>query len=217
MAKPKEKMDVERLVTWALLEQGLGWSMYGDRPGVLSYRDYGTRIDTGGIGAPSAALASDDDAHVVRAVILTLPEDAGQLVVRHGRIGDRPDWCEEGVGEWRQKRAANGKLAWHYEKPGDRRSPKVPVKEFVGWRQEQVEFFRAGYRLWWTALSEMIPVLNRQMSTHEATGPKVAKEPWLQSVPVIHTPDGPLFTSKTGRSRVSREYVEIDGQLVRRT
>jgi hypothetical protein len=201
-------------VTWALLDQGLGWSQGQSSDG--GFMALGTRIDTSSISTPSISLQSDDDALIVRAVIDGMEPDVADLIIRHGRIGERPDWCEEGVGDYVQKRSANGKLAWIYEKPGDRRSAKTPVMEFVGWRQEQVDYFRAGYRLWWYGLEAMVPALNAVMETHEATGPKALLEPWLAKTPVIHTPDGPLKPNKRGPKRTGREYVEIDGQLVRR-
>jgi len=214
VSKSREKMDIERLVTWALLDQGLGWSSGQSSGGNLM--TLGTRIDTSGFSVPSISLQSDDDALIVRAAIDAMAADVAELIIRYGRIGDQPDWCEEGVGDYEQKRSANGKLAWIYEKPGDRRSPKQPVMQFVGWRKEQVDYFRATYRLWWVGLADMVPVLNDRMATHEATGPKAPFEPWLKEKPVIHTPDGPLEPKERRLVRTSREYIEIDGKLVRR-
>lgn len=212
----KKRMDVERLVTWALLDQGLGWSMFGEVDNGTRHEDYGTRIDTSGIGVPNPSRLSDDDALVVRDVILMLPPDTSCHIILHGRIGSRPDWCEEGEGEWRQRRAGNGRLAWHYEKPGDRRSAKVPVMEFVGWRPQQVEVFRATYRVWWAGLEAMVPELNARLLSHEAFGPTVSREPWAEGATVILTPEGPLERPEKRPRRVSREYIERDGQMVPR-
>ncbi|WP_338606874.1 hypothetical protein V6617_10185 [Pelagibacterium nitratireducens] len=214
MKKAKEQVDIERLVTWALLDQGLGWSTGQSSGGNLM--TLGTRIDTSGISTPSVSLQSDDDALLVRAGIDAMAPDVAELIIRHGRIGQRPDWCEEGVGDFVQKKSANGKLAWVFEKPGDYRSPRKPVMEFIGWRKEQVEYFRATYRLWWVGLQDLATHLNTVMATHEATGPKAPFEPWLEEKPVIHTPDGPLESREKPRKRGTREYVEIEGKMVRR-
>jgi len=210
-------MDVEQLVTWALLDQGLGWSIYGQGSGGTGFADLGTRIDSSGIGAPTPARLSDDDALVVRDVILAMPEDAAEIIIRYGRIGDRPDWCEEGVGEWRQKRGKNGHPAWHYERAGDRRSPKKPVMEFIGWRKEEVDYWRATYRLWWHSLDAMVDPLNARLVRHEALRPSVPLEPWEAERPVIHTPDGPLQRRNRAESRVSAEYVEMGQSKVKRS
>lgn len=216
MALAKETMDVERLVTWALLDQGLGWAMY-DRPSDdVGFAELGTRIDTSGVKAPSISLQTDDDAHVVRAVILTLPQEAADLVIRHGRIGGRPDWCEEGVGGMVQRKAANGKLAWMYEKPGDRRSRKFPIMEWQGWRPEQVEFWRSAYSLWWQGLASMVAPLNRQLKTHQATGPAAPKAPWFDEPPTVYGADGePVKPRPRLDSGVAqrRGYVERRGRL----
>ena len=214
MAKAKETMDVERLVTWALLDQGLGWSSGQSSGGNLM--TLGTRVDTSGFSTPSISLQSDDDALIVRGAIDAMASDVAELIIRYGRIGQRPDWCEEGEGEFVQKRSANGKPAWIYEKPGDRRSPKKAVMEFVGWRKEQVDFFRATYRLWWVGLADLALAINAEMQTHEAIGPKAPFEPWHKEKPVIHTPDGPLKNTRRHMARGSREYVEIDGKMIRR-
>lgn len=215
--KAKETMDVERLVTWALLDQGLGWAMHGDRgDDVAGFAELGTRIDTSGVRAPSMSLQSDDDALVVRDVILSLPNEAKNLVVQYGRIGGRPDWCEEGVGGMVQRKSANGKLAWMYEKSGDRRSPKKPIMEWQGWRPEQVEFWRSEYSLWWQALADMVAPLNRKLATHHATGPAAPCEPWNEQPPTIYDGDGqPVAPRPRPDSGVAqrRGYVEVRGKL----
>lgn len=216
MTKAKETVDVERLVTWALRDQGLGWAMYGEADSGVGFAELGTRIDTSGVRAPSIALQTDDDAHVVRAVLLRLPDEAADLVVRHGRIGGRPDWCEEGVGGYVQRKSANGKLAWIYEKPGDRRSKKHPVMEWQGWRPEQVEFWRATYSLWWQALADMVDPLNRELATHRVTGPAAPKKPWNEPPAAIYDADGnPVTRPPRIDSGVHqrRGYVKIRGRL----
>ncbi|GGA63797.1 hypothetical protein [Pelagibacterium lentulum] len=217
MSKAKKSIDVEKLVTWALLDQGLGWAIHGQGSSGTGFAELGTRIDTGGIGVPTPARLSDNDALVVRDVILTLEDDAAEIVIRHGRIGDRPDWCEEGVGEWRQKRGKNGHPAWHYERPGDRRSPKTAVMEFVGWRKEEVDYWRTTYRLWWHSLDAMVGPLNERLERHEALRPGAPLEPWVKPMPVIHTPDGPLQRHSRAGGRVSAEYVEIGSKRIKRS
>jgi hypothetical protein len=193
----RKSMDVEQLVTWAMLDQGLGWSMFGEQLNRPDASDYGTRIQSSGICAPNVSRLSDDDALIVRDVILMLPHDVADLVVRYGRIGDRPDWCEEGVGSLEQKRNNAGQLMWVWEKPGNRRSKREPLMEWKGWRPKQVEYFRATYRVWWHGLTAMVEVLNDRLDAHEATGPVASLEPWTDGARVIHTDDGRILTGRT--------------------
>lgn len=213
----KQAMDVERLVTWALLDQGLGWST-GTGDSMSSYATYGTRIDTSSIGAPSASLQSDDDALVVQAAIERLPSEAMILVVNYGRIGERPDWCPEGVGDYVQKLDNRDRPMWMYEKPGDKRSPRLPLKEWQGWRQEHVDYFRAAYTLWRQSLVDLAKQLNTSMATHEALPPSAPIRPWDKPQPVILTPDGPLVRNRQtiARPENREEFIEKDGELIPR-
>ncbi|WP_196258581.1 hypothetical protein [Pelagibacterium limicola] len=217
MKQAKETMDVERLVTWAMVEQGLGWAMSGGGSGARTgYAALGTRIDGGTIGPPSISLLSDDDAVIVRDAIVALDERVGELVLRHGRTGTRPDWCEEGPGYWRQKTGANGHPAWHYAKPGDRRSQRTAVMEFIGWPEKDVVRWRKDYTDWWDGLAGLVDIVNGRMASHEATGPRVSRTPWEEEKRAILTPDGPFERHRKAEDRVSAEYVEIAGRKIRR-
>lgn len=183
-------MDVERLVSWALSEQGLGWSSPGANG--TGWEALGTRVDTSSWGAPppSPSLMTDDDAVVVRQVIDALPTEAAMLVIQYGRIGGRPDWCEEGVGHYQQMRNKRGQLMWDYINPKNRRGLREPRLEWVGLRQEKVDWYRAQYQLWWVALHDLVEPLNARMENHIATGPAVSVAPWIHEQPVIHKPKG---------------------------
>lgn len=210
----RQRMDVERLVTWALRDQGLGWAGFGD--GGLSFADLGTRVDRSVVGAPTPALQSDDDALVVHRTIGALPPEAADLVIRYCRIGDRPDWCEEGEGDYVQRVGKNGRPAWFYEKPGDRRSKKYPVMEWQGWRPEQVRYWRATYTLWWQSLVDMVDPLNRELDHHEAVLPAAPEKPWVAGRATLYAQDGsPLpVRAKAELDRDIRQgFVEIEGAL----
>lgn len=208
----RQSIDVEKLVTWAMLDQGLGWST-GRGDSLSGFVALGVRVDTSSIGAPSASLQSDEDALVVQAIIEKLPSEALALIITYGRIGGRPDWCEAGVGGMLQKLDRRGRPMWIYEQPGNKRSPKYPRMEWQGWRQEQVDFDRAAYALWHQSLVELVDPLNEQMKNHTALPPKAPKEPWNMSKAVIHTPDGALnrLRSSPTRPEDRREFVEVEG------
>ncbi len=176
-----ETLDVEQLVTWALRDQGMGWGGT-DAPGA-DWADLGTRVDTSNrwsVPAPSAALQTDDDALVVRACIDRLPAEAAALVVQHGRVGGRPDWCEEGEGQMVQATDGAGRLLWDWSDPVKRRGERTPRMVFEGLRPGIVEFYRAQYTVWREALVALVPILNgaAAMKTHRAIGPMAPACPW---------------------------------------
>lgn len=218
MKKLKKNIDIEKLVTWALLNQGLGWDESRKTDSTSEMATYGTLIDRSTIGAPSPNLQTDDDAWVVKKHIKELPDDVSDFIIRFGRIGDRPDWCPEGVGEYVQKRNKKGDPMWIYDTPGNKRSKKHPLMEWQGWRQAQVDYWRSSYTLWRRGLVELIEPLNAEMANHIATPPAAPNAPWEKDLPTIHTPDGP----QKPRSRVltrpehREEFIEVDGELVPR-
>lgn len=190
-----ETLDVEQLVTWALRTQGLGWG--GSEATGADWTDLGTRVDTSNrwsVPAPSAALQTDDDALVVRACIDRLPADAAALVVQHGRVGGRPDWCEEGEGEWVQERDGRGRLKWDWADPVNRTGEKVPRMVFEGTSAGLVEFHRAQYTVWREALAALVPALNSELRTHRVIGPMAPARPW-------EAPRGAILYPVEGGSR----------------
>ena len=192
-----ETLDVEQLVTWALRNQGLGWAG-SDAPGA-DWADLGTRVDTSNrwsVPAPSAALQTDDDALVVRACIDRLPPEAAALVVQHGRVGGRPDWCEEGEGKYVQMRDGRGRPLWDWSDPINRTGEKTPRMVFEGMRPQLVQFYRAQYTAWWEALVALVAPLNAALKTHQVIGPFAPERPWdLPKGAILH----PVDVAKSGR------------------
>jgi len=191
-------MDVERLVHWALAEQGLGWS--NDRPTSDRYA-LGTRIDGGSVVAsPSISLLDDEDALVVKAAIDALPAEARGLVLMYGRSGTRPEGADEPMPVPRQLRAKNGQLMWEYADGLERTdrarhvAPEItgPKLDWAEWSREKelVEFARAQWTLWREALAALVGPLNRRMATHACTGPEAAAEPWLVAERTVLRPEG---------------------------
>ncbi|MCF1744210.1 hypothetical protein [Paradevosia shaoguanensis] len=185
----RKRMDVERLITWALRDQGLGW--VGKERNRDDFSDYGTFIDDGGYSGshPTIGLLSDEDAEIVKAAIdQDLSREARVLVIQYGRAALRPDASDpDPVRE--QLRTRNGKLRWHYAVPGDWKSAKLgPMMDEHKYSadREMVAFQRTQYGLWWQALEDLVPVLNRRLNNHFATGPDAPKEPWLDVAP--HAP-----------------------------
>ena len=174
----KQTMDVEQMVTWALRDQGLGW---GSAAQAAGWEELGTRVDTSGrwsVPAPSASLMTDDDALVVRQAIDALPPEAGALVIQYGRIGERPDWVEEGPGEYVQERDGRGRPMWDWEDPVNRTGEKRQRMKFEGLRPELVTWHRAQYTLWREALHALVAPINRVLASHQAFGPFAPERPW---------------------------------------
>lgn len=184
----REKRDIEWLVTWALVDNGLGRLFSG---GVLQtdWSDLGTSVQRSA-WVSSAPAVRHEDALLIADAIGQLHPDCAALIVGHGRVGDRPDWVEEGVGHWEQMRNKRGQLMWDYEIPGNRRSPRRPREQWVGETQQSVDFYRARYDLWWIGLHDLVEPLNAVMTKFEATGPRAKDRPWLGDVPVVFGLDG---------------------------
>jgi hypothetical protein len=177
--KALKTLDVEQLITWALRDQGMGWET-GAAEGT-SWSDLGTRVDTStrwSVPAPSAALQTDDDALVVRQLIDRLPVEAAALVIQHGRIGGRPDWCEEGEGQMVHKHDGRGRPMWDWDDEVNRSGEKRPRMVFEGTRPELVAFHRAQYAVWHAALAALVPQLNAALQGHQAIGPFAPARPW---------------------------------------
>lgn len=189
-AVSRKEMDIERMVTWALRDQGLGW--VGRERSVEDWSDYGTVIDDDHTGShPGIGLWSDDDAMQVKMAIEQLAPEARALLVQYGRAGLRPDWVEEGYGSVQQLRDSRGRLRWIWEDPKNRTGEKRPMMGFVGEQRESVDFHRAQYEVWWQGLADIVAPLNNVLATHRATGPDAPRRPWCESVrPVVFGDDG---------------------------
>jgi hypothetical protein len=187
MAKGHIRVDIERLVTWALRDQGLGWSGKDSFDAASQLALLGTMVDTSSTGShPSIGLWTSDDAMLVKQAIEALPRDAAALVVRYGRTALRPEWGQEGVGQWEQEVDGAGRLRWEWDDPVNRKGNRRPRMVFVGEDPEIVEAERAEYDLWWLSLRALVEPLNRQLGEHVATGPAVSRAPWLDAKPVVH-------------------------------
>lgn len=181
-------MDVEDLVQWALIDNGLA-SAFTANLQQLRWEDYGTVISTSDRWSVGAPRMSHTDAARVAGAIDALPPDpvTGQkvmteLVVRFGRRGERPDWVEEGVGAYEQMKDARGRLMWIWDDPNNRsaaRSGRRPRMRFTGETQASVDFYRAQYDVWWIALKSLVAPLNGVMAEFRATGPRAPEKPWL--------------------------------------
>jgi hypothetical protein len=182
-ALARKDMDIERLVIWALRDQGLGWERNVNDKAREDYSDYGTIIDRGSgvVATPNIERWSDEDAMLVKIAVDGLSAEARTLIVQYGRAGLRPDWVEEGYGSIQQLKDNRGRLRWDWADPVNRTGAKTPKLGFVGEQRESVDFHRAQYRVWWQALADLVGPLNNKMSAHRATGPDVPEEPWRES------------------------------------
>ena len=204
----RQRRDVERLVTWALLENGLGW--VGKERSRLDFSDYGTVIDDGFTGShPTIGRLTHDDAMIVKLVIDKLPRDAQVLVTQYGRTGLRPDWCEEGKGRWEQLKDGRGRLRWKWANPESRSGAREPLVGFVGLDPELVDLHRAEYAVWWQGLADIVAPLNNQLQEHFAVGPEAPREPWSLPKPTVFGPDGQALPDAP---RPHRERAETAAQ-----
>lgn len=210
MVKVREQRDIEALVVWALRDQGLGWA--GKERSVLDFSDYGTVIDDDHSGShPNMGLWSDDDAMQIKLAIEQLPREAGSLLIQYGRAGLRPDWCEDGYGNYRQLTDGRGRPMWDWSDPKNRTGEKRPRMGFVGEQRETVDYHRAQYRVWWQGLADIVGPVNQGMERHEALPPAAREQPWLAdaaSKPVVFDADGGVIHSEPAAPKVSVASVE---------
>lgn len=204
MVKVRERRDVEDLLIWALVDNGLGAQLV-ERRGKVGWMDLGTRTDGGRGGWDlSGPRVQHDDAYVIANTVLALPLDPetgeatmAELLIRHARTNCRPDWCEEGVGHAVPKVNKRGQVEYEYERPGDRKSAKVrPKMVWEGETEAAVAFYRARYALWWIALKTLVEPLNAALTKFEATGPRAPEEPW--NGVKVYGPDGAVLTGLHG-------------------
>ncbi len=210
-ALARKDMDIERLITWALRDQGLGWERnVNDKPRE-DYSDYGTIIDRGSgvVATPNIERWSDEDAMLVKIAVDGLSAEARTLIVQYGRAGLRPDWVEEGYGSVQQLKDNRGRLRWEWSDPVNRTGEKTPKRGFVGEQRENVDFHRAQYRVWWQALVDLVGPLNNVLQSFRATGPEVVREPWIESErPRVFGDNGAVVPSSRIEPKVSELPIE---------
>ncbi|HEV7344163.1 MAG TPA: hypothetical protein VGN60_00830 [Devosia sp.] len=178
--KTRQRWDIERLLIWALRDQGLGW--VGKERQQLDFSDYGTIIDENETGShPTIGLLSDDDATAVKSAVDQLPFEARVLVIQYCRAALRPPFGEEGIGQPQQMKNRRGQPMWRYADANNRRSARTPRFDMLAFsaRKERIAFERAEYAVWWQALVDLVAPLNAVMETHFATGPEAKAQPWL--------------------------------------
>ena len=204
-------MDVEDLVQWALIDNGLA-AAFSDNLQQLRWEDYGTPIQSSDRWSVGSPRASHEDAGRVAMAISSLPADPvtgekvmTELLVRYGRRAERPDWAEDGVGHYEQVTDARGRLLWDWDDPNNRsakRSARRPRMRFVGETEASVAFYRAQYDVWWIALKSLVGPLNESLVDFSATGPRAPEKPWL--LPKVTDEDGKLVRGVHGNGSAQR-------------
>lgn len=209
----REKRDIEWLVTWALVDNGLGRLFSGGVLQQTGWSDLGTSAQRSAWAVAVPAIKHEDAMAITHAIGMLHP-DCAALIVSHGKVGDRPDWVEEGPGAWVQQVDGRGRPMWDWDDPNNRstkRSGRRPKMHFVGESQKSVDFYRARYDLWWIGLHDMVEPLNGVLARYEATGPDAPDKPWLVgAAPRVFRPDG----SEIARPNASA--VRLSSQHLRR-
>jgi len=189
-------IDVEELVIWAFRDQKVEavarnmmpslptWSSDSSLAQVLAL---GTKVDTTSAGSRFVALHCREDAAVIFDAVMALPSEARMLVVKHARSGTRPEWHEEGPGEWVQPvdKRGNPKKLWR-DPSTQRGFLGYAPKELVGTHPTVVEEARRAYCVWWLALGDIVDLLNGPdgLTEFQAVQPKDATPPWFVSCQV---------------------------------
>jgi hypothetical protein len=183
-----KRLDVEELVNWAFEKQrveDVAKTLMPQAPaslvsGLSSLLVLGTRVDSSSAGARMLGARCHEDAAVIYDAVMALAPEAWMLVIKHGRNGTRPDWHEEGPGEWVQPVDKQGNPRKLWRDPANRRGFlgfQGPV--LIGTDPVHVELARTSWSLWRAGLADLIPVLNAEMVDHVAEGPAIPTEPWL--------------------------------------
>lgn len=177
-----KEMDIELLVHWALIDNGLARE-FGHHAGKVDWAfELGTIVDTSYSGAyGGGAIVQHGDARHVCDALRSLPEEMARgsaLVYQHALGLGRPDWCEEGPGQYVQMIDGRGRARWIWENEKSRTGKREPMLELVGVRPELCAKDRAMYQVWWVSLQALVDPLNAVMVEHVATGPRAAFAPW---------------------------------------
>lgn len=196
-AAMRESRDIEWVLNWALVKQGLGLDLMDRRTGGPSQSgsSLGTKIDGGGAGNDGKWVHAD--AEIVAHQLQLMAGDArtslaAALVVRHGMAGSRPDWGAE-IGGWQLMRKSNGKAIRRF---ADQRKGAVLLGfhwEWIGPSLDDVEKAMLEYAAWHAALVDLREMINPAMGRYVASGPAAPASPWDEapSTPgTIHYPSG---------------------------
>jgi hypothetical protein len=180
--------DIERLVTWALRDQGLGWEKPGKSAGGYGFAQLGTLVSGGVVANPNAGLLSDEDALLVKMAVDMLAPDPRAAVLQFGRAGLRPEGWDEAIGEPQQLVDKRGRPRWDYDNPNNKRGPRRPLLDMLAWsvHRDEVLFARRQWTMWREALLVLRDYVGPKLQHHIATGPEAPAEPWLTAAPVIH-------------------------------
>jgi hypothetical protein len=185
-----EYRDIEDLLVWAFREQQVEHYVRTLRgasigpaallgSGIGQILLLGTRIDSTSPGAKWLGARCHDDAVTIYEAVMALPAEAWVEVIKHARTASEPDWHPEGPGQWVVPLDRNGEPKRLWRDPSRRRGDLGPAPpELFGTNPLLVENARATYRLWHTALAELVPIVNRDLEGFRASPPRRLPEPW---------------------------------------
>ncbi|MCR6672187.1 hypothetical protein [Devosia ginsengisoli] len=192
-----EYRDIEELLIWAFGPQQveryvrtLRGGSVGPASAPQSSEDamrqillLGTRVDSSSAGALWAGARCHDDAVTIYEAVMALPAEAWVEVIKHARSGERPYWYPDGPGRWVTPRDKWGQPKRLWRDPVRQRGDlgEAPP-ELLGIDPAMVEEARATYRLWHTALCELVGLVNRDLVSWRARWPAASPEPWLDPV-----------------------------------
>jgi len=186
-----EAIDAEELVVWAFRDQKIEAVARGMMPGMPTWSAdssiaqvlaLGTRVDTSSAGSRFVAIHCKEDAAVVFDAVMQLPDEAKMLVVKHGRNGTRPEWHEEGPGEWVQPLDKHGKPKKLWRDPATQRGYLgMAPNELMGTHPAIVVEARRAYCVWWLGLCDLVEMLNVPfvLTDYVVRRPVSATPPWF--------------------------------------
>ncbi|SFV33213.1 hypothetical protein SAMN05216456_1922 [Devosia crocina] len=186
-----QTIDVEELVVWAFRDQKIEAVARGMMPSMPTWSSdssmaevlaLGTRVDTSSAGSRFVAIHCKEDAAVVFDAVMRLPAEAKMLVVKHARSATRPEWHEEGPGEWVQPLDKKGRPKKLWRDPATQRGYLgLAPKELVGTHPLIVEEARRAYCVWWLGLCDLVEMLNVPfvLSDFVVRRPNDATPPWF--------------------------------------
>lgn len=184
------KIDVERLVVWALAEEGVGPDagsfLSSSGSSAASVEAYlargGVRIQGGGGGREGMA---DPDALEVWSAISSLDPDSRSLVLRHGRLGTRPDYWPDVAPRLVPRLDADGRpalsRAWSASRKRIPQYCELVLEATAG----EINRHRRLWDFWHSGLVTLREILkSARLRLWEPTGPMVPArpcEPWNYS------------------------------------
>ena len=189
-----ENRDIEELLHWAFRDQQVERYVQALRGGAVGPSAslesgigqilmLGTRVDSSTPGAKWLGARCHDDALTIYEAVMALPAEAWVEVIKYARSAQRPHCYDDEdalAGQWVVPRDkwGNPKRLWRdpVHQRGDL-GEAPPV--LIGIDPIVVEEARATYRLWHTALCELVTLVNRDLVQYRATWPAISPEPWL--------------------------------------